>query len=113
MGSGAWGDGARLLCQYSRLSVVLPCLVAVAALCFQLFMVATVSKIVQVPSDRRIDEAEDRWTNERVSVVQGYAEKMHASNGSRLSFHRYPVQTYPIQVLSDNAGTSGGSNRTW
>ncbi|KAL6898709.1 hypothetical protein GGI43DRAFT_408383 [Trichoderma evansii] len=74
---------------------------------FLVFAVLIDSTIVQIPSDRRIDEAVGRWTNERVGVVQGYAE-MHASNGNRL-FSKYIVRTCPIQVPSDNASSSSSS----
>jgi hypothetical protein len=72
---------------------------------------------VQIPSDRQIDEAVGRWTNDRASVEQAYAEKMHASNGSRLKtftrvYRLSRITTCPIQALvSDNAKLEKGELR--
>lgn len=38
---------------------------------FAVFVVFIVQMIVQIPSDRRTDEAVGRWTNERVDAIQG------------------------------------------
>lgn len=85
---------------HSRLSVVLPYLARVVALClYYLWCLGMVQVIVQVPSGRRIDEAVGRWANEGVGVLQGYAEKMHAIEATVTISGPSSIKACPIQTF--------------